>query len=66
MMGVGYSTCEELIHDPITGEVLTDRTWEYWVPQARDIPQDFRIYFKPKSYSTDLILGAKGIVHFGL
>ncbi|CAK1542876.1 unnamed protein product [Leptosia nina] len=60
IMGCGYWTSEELICDPKTGEVLTDRTWTYWVPQARDIPQDFRIYFRKKSFSTEYILGAKG------
>lgn len=59
-MGVGYATCENLVYNHETGELLTDRTWEYWVPQARDIPQDFRIYFRKRSFSNDAILGAKG------
>ncbi|XP_045484577.1 xanthine dehydrogenase-like [Pieris rapae] len=58
IMGCGYWTTEELILSP-AGEMLTDRTWHYWVPQARDIPQDFRIYFRKKSFSNDYILGAK-------
>ncbi|XP_034833025.2 xanthine dehydrogenase/oxidase-like [Maniola hyperantus] len=60
MMGVGYWTCENLMYEPKTGELLTDRTLEYWVPQARDIPQNFRIYFKKRGYSNDAIFGAKG------
>ncbi|VVC98271.1 unnamed protein product, partial [Leptidea sinapis] len=59
VMGAGYWTTEELVYHPETGELLTDRTWEYWVPQARDIPQDFRIYFRKKSYTNNLIFGAK-------
>lgn len=59
-MGLGYWTSENLVYNPNTGELLTDRTWNYWVPQARDIPQDFRIYFRKNSYSTDMILGSKG------
>ncbi|CAG4933306.1 unnamed protein product [Parnassius apollo] len=59
IMGLGYWTCENLVYNPDTGELLTNRTWDYWVPQARDIPQDFRIYFRKKSYSNDTILGSK-------
>ncbi|XP_047508503.1 xanthine dehydrogenase/oxidase-like isoform X1 [Pieris napi] len=58
IMGLGYFTTEELIYDK-TGELLTDRTWTYKIPQALDIPIDFRVYFKPKPYNDDLILGAK-------
>ncbi|XP_045484579.1 xanthine dehydrogenase 1-like isoform X1 [Pieris rapae] len=58
VMGCGYWTTEELVFSP-TGELLTDRSWHYWVPQARDIPQDFRIYFRKKSFSIDYLLGSK-------
>nr|XP_026487932.1 xanthine dehydrogenase 1-like [Vanessa tameamea] len=59
IFGVGYWTSENLVYNRSNGEVLTNRTWDYWVPQARDIPQDFRIYFKKGSFSTEVILGAK-------
>ncbi|XP_047533955.1 xanthine dehydrogenase 1-like [Vanessa atalanta] len=59
IFGVGYWTTERLVYNHSNGELLTNRTWDYWVPQARDIPQDFRIYFKKGSFSTDVILGAK-------
>ncbi|KPI90997.1 Xanthine dehydrogenase [Papilio xuthus] len=59
IMGLGYWTCEKMEYEPSTGEVLSDRTWNYWVPQAKDIAQDFRIYFREKSYSTNTYLGAK-------
>ncbi|XP_073945872.1 xanthine dehydrogenase-like isoform X2 [Choristoneura fumiferana] len=61
IMGLGYWTCEQLVFDPETGELLTDRTWNYHVPQARDIPQDFRVYFRNKSYSEPQYFGAKVI-----
>ncbi|KAG6464941.1 hypothetical protein O3G_MSEX014825 [Manduca sexta] len=60
MMGVGYWTCENLVYDKNTGELLTDRSWHYLVPLARDIPQDFRVSFRKNSYSSKHILGAKG------
>ncbi|CAH0726812.1 unnamed protein product, partial [Brenthis ino] len=59
IMGVGYWTSERLVYEPTSGELLTNRTWEYWVPQARDIPQDFRIYFRKGSFSNESIFGAK-------
>ncbi|XP_073945873.1 aldehyde oxidase 1-like [Choristoneura fumiferana] len=61
IMGLGYWTCEELVYDRETGKLLTDRTWDYHVPQARDIPQDFRVYFRNKSYSEPRFFGAKSI-----
>ncbi|CAD0197572.1 unnamed protein product [Chrysodeixis includens] len=59
VMGLGYWTSEKLVYDSNTGELLTDRTWNYFVPQVRDIPQDFRIYLRKKSYSTKPIFGSK-------
>lgn len=58
IMGLGYWTCENLVFAP-TGEILTDRTWNYHVPLARDIPQDWRVSLKKNSYSEDAIFGAK-------
>ncbi|RVE48202.1 hypothetical protein evm_007156 [Chilo suppressalis] len=59
IMGLGYWTSEKLVYDKKSGELLTDRSWNYYVPQARDIPRDFRIYFREKSYSSKTVLGAK-------
>nr|XP_034833029.1 indole-3-acetaldehyde oxidase-like [Maniola hyperantus] len=58
VMGIGYWTTEELVYDTTTGELLTDRTWNYYVPQGTDIPQDLRVYFRDKPNS-DIILGSK-------
>ncbi|CAB3227915.1 unnamed protein product [Arctia plantaginis] len=59
VMGIGYWTSEKLVYDKKTGELLTDRTWNYYVPQARDIPQDFRVYFRKNSYSNKILFGSK-------
>ncbi|CAH2233051.1 jg18400 [Pararge aegeria aegeria] len=59
IFGVGYWTSEHLVYHPETGELLTNRTWEYWIPQALDIPEDFRVYFRRRSFSNEAILGAK-------
>lgn len=60
MHGLGYWLTENLVYDPASGELLTDRMLNYHLPQARDIPQDFRVYFRENSYSTEAIFGAKG------
>lgn len=57
-MALGYWTSERLVYDP-TGKLLTDRTWNYHVPLARDIPQNLRVYFRKRSYSTDVFFGSK-------
>ncbi|CAK1542874.1 unnamed protein product [Leptosia nina] len=60
IMGVGYFTMEDLIYD-YSGELLTERTWTYKILQALDIPIDFRVYFKPKPYRSDIVLGSKAV-----
>ncbi|XP_047998050.1 indole-3-acetaldehyde oxidase-like [Leguminivora glycinivorella] len=46
IMGLGYFTSEKTIYNPATGQLLTDRTWNYKPPGIKDIPADFRVYFK--------------------
>ncbi|KAI5643279.1 molybdopterin-binding domain of aldehyde dehydrogenase domain-containing protein [Phthorimaea operculella] len=61
IIGLGYWTSEHLEYDKKTGKLLTDRIWHYYLPQARDIPCDFRITLKKGSYSSDMFFGAKGV-----
>ncbi|XP_063538704.1 uncharacterized protein LOC134747956 [Cydia strobilella] len=46
IMGLGYFTSEKTLYDSATGQLLTDRTWTYKPPGIKDIPADFRVYFK--------------------
>ncbi|KAK3879999.1 hypothetical protein Pcinc_015481 [Petrolisthes cinctipes] len=43
VMGQGLFTSEHPIYDPTTGQKLTDGTWLYKHPYAKDIPVDFRV-----------------------
>lgn len=63
-MGLGYWLTEKLEYNVNTGELITDRTWNYYVPQAQDIPQDLRVYFRKKTYTDPLIFGSKGNLVF--
>uniref|UniRef100_A0A1B0DIK6 Uncharacterized protein n=1 Tax=Phlebotomus papatasi TaxID=29031 RepID=A0A1B0DIK6_PHLPP len=61
VMGLGYWLQEKIIHHPDTGEILTNRTWNYKPPVATDIPVDFRVTFMKKQNLPAGLLGAKGV-----
>ncbi|XP_061182872.1 xanthine dehydrogenase-like [Saccostrea echinata] len=59
VMGLGYFLLEEIKYDQKTGQQLTDGTWEYKVPLAKDIPVDFRINLLKNAPNPVGILRAK-------
>ncbi|XP_052742295.1 uncharacterized protein LOC112057810 [Bicyclus anynana] len=59
IMGLGYWTSEKTVYDDKTGKLLTDRTWTYKPPGIKDIPADFRIYFRRNSTNIHGVLQSK-------
>ncbi|XP_061934259.1 uncharacterized protein LOC107992596 isoform X2 [Apis cerana] len=58
-MGLGYWMYEQLIYDPKTGQLTNYRTWNYKPPGAKDIPVDFRVYFRRNTTNPLSILRSK-------
>ncbi|GBP32434.1 Xanthine dehydrogenase [Eumeta japonica] len=59
VMGLGLWTSEQLIYDADSGRLLTDRTWTYKPPGAKDIPLDFRVSFRRNSLNPTGVLRSK-------
>ncbi|CAB3227797.1 unnamed protein product [Arctia plantaginis] len=59
VMGIGYWTSEKIVYDPNSGKLLTDRTWNYKPPGIKDIPADFRNYFRRNSKNPCGVLQSK-------
>lgn len=60
IMGIGYWLTESLVFGAEKGELLTNRTWTYKPPGAKDIPIDFRITFLQNSSNAGGVLRSKG------
>lgn len=61
-MGLGYWLSEQIIYDETTGDLLTNRTWTYKPPGAKDIPIDFRIEFIRDTKNPLGVLRSKGLI----
>lgn len=62
MQGLSLWMLEDTIYNDLTGEIYTDRTWNYYIFGAKDIPHDFRVYFRRNAPNPVGILGSKGII----
>lgn len=60
MMGIGYFLYEKLVYDRETGLLLTDRSWTYHPPGAKDVPIDFRITLIQNNPNPAFVLRSKG------
>ncbi|CAG2066725.1 unnamed protein product, partial [Timema podura] len=60
-MGMGVWTHEDIVYDPTTGAVLTNRTWNYHPPGMKDIPIDFRVTLKKDSPNPVGVARSKGM-----
>lgn len=61
VMGMGIWLTENLIYDPKTAELLTDRSWNYKPPGAKDIPVDFRVNLVQKRPNPCFVLRSKAV-----
>lgn len=59
-MGLGYWLTEKLVYHRETGELLTNRSWNYKPPGFKDIPIDFRIHLLQKTPNPLFVLRSKG------
>lgn len=59
VMGLGFFFNEALTFDKSTGELLTNRSWNYTPPGPKDIPIDFRIKFVKNSVNPVFIFKSK-------
>ncbi|CAG9861069.1 unnamed protein product [Phyllotreta striolata] len=60
VMGIGYYMTEEIIFDNV-GQLLTNRTWTYKPPGAKDIPINFRVKFAENSQNPVGVLRSKAV-----
>lgn len=59
IMALGYWLTEKLVYNRENGQLLSNRTWYYKTPGAKDIPVDFRVNFMKNSPNPLGILRAK-------
>ncbi|XP_047098649.1 xanthine dehydrogenase-like [Schistocerca piceifrons] len=59
VMGLGYWLKEFMVYDNDTGKALTNRTWNYKPPGAKDIPIDFRIQLRKNAPNPGGVLHSK-------
>ncbi|CAG9788121.1 unnamed protein product [Diatraea saccharalis] len=61
IQGLGYFMCEKLVYDKKTGKLLTNRSINYHVPLALDIPAEFNVKLRYNSKNPKGVLGSKAV-----
>ena len=59
--GLGFFFLEKIKYNKECGSSISNGTWEYYPPLAKDIPIDFRVSFLENSINPVGVLGAKCI-----
>ena len=59
IMGLGYQTTEKIVFS-YEGKVLTNNTWTYYPPGAKDIPVEFNVKFPKDNPNPVGVLKSKG------
>lgn len=61
VMGLGFWLTEQIKFDRTTGRLLTNSTWEYKPPMAKDIPIDFRVALLKNAPNPAGVLRSKAV-----
>lgn len=64
VQGIGQALCEEMRHDPETGQLLTASFMDYALPHA-DVFRGFKTAFDTSVPCTTNVLGVKGVGELG-
>ena len=59
IMGLGYFTTEKIVFN-YEGKILTNNTWTYYVPGAKDIPVKFNVKLPKNNPNPVGVLQSKG------
>jgi hypothetical protein len=59
LLGMGGMTCEEVVHDPATGERVSKGSFDYHIPTALDLPHQLNVTLLPHAPNPKGVLSSK-------